>query len=247
MNGGEHDGEKDDRHGRGDRDATAPPLAARKQVPGVQLAEQAPEQEPVGVRERAVERRADVSRVRAVPEDDPQRARGHEEPARHARDEPARRARAKQEDEQRGPDDVELLLRRERPRVRPVERGSSRLDDVRHVEGRREQEPPHQGLKAAVDPRIDREAGQQEHAERRKEPQRAPHVEPAQRDPAGALPLLEQERGDEESAEDEEDVDTDEPARHVALARRVECHDHQNRDAAEAVQAGTASEPTSHG
>jgi hypothetical protein len=180
MDGREHDGQEHRRDGRGDRDATAPPLGVREQVPGVQLAEQAPEEQPVRVGERAVESRADVSRKRAVPEDDPQRACSHEEPARHAHDEPTWRARAEQEDEQCGPDDVELLLGRERPGMRPVELGSPRLDDVRDVEGRREQEPSHQRLEAAVDPRIDREAGQEEDAERREEPQRAAHVEPAQ-------------------------------------------------------------------
>lgn len=170
------------------------------------------------MRERAVERRTDVSRKGPVPEDDPQRARGHEEPAGHARDEPARRARAKQEDEQRGPGDVELLLRRERPRVRPVKLRSSRLDDVRDVEGRRKEKPSHQRLEAAVNPRVDRQAGEEEEAERREEPQRAPHVEAPQRDAAGGVPLLEQERRDEEAAENEEQVDAHEPARQPTLA-----------------------------
>ena len=111
----------------------------------------------------------------------------------------ARRAGAEQQDEQRGPDDVELLLGRERPRVRPVELGTSGLDDVRDVESRREDEPSHQGLEAVVHPRVGREAGEEEDAQRREEPQHAAHVEAAQRDSARAVPLVEQERGDQEA------------------------------------------------
>ncbi|HEY8627180.1 MAG TPA: hypothetical protein VIL56_02625, partial [Gaiellaceae bacterium] len=130
--------------------------------------------------------------------------------------------------------------------MRPVELGSSRLDDVRDVEGRRKDEPSHQGLEAVIHPRVDREADQEEDAQRREEPQHATDVEAAQRDSAGAFPLVQQERGDQEAAEDEEDVDPDEPAGHVALVRRVERQDHQDRDAAQAVQAGEASERAGH-
>jgi len=180
MDGREHDREEHRGHGSRERDATPPPVAAREQIPRVQLAEQAAEEQPVGVRERAVEHRADVSRIGAVPEDDPEGARGHEEAGGHSSDEAARRAGPEQQDEQRGPDDVELLLGRERPRVRPVELGSSRLDDVRDVEGRRKDEPSHQGLEAVIHPRVDREADQEEDAQRREEPQHAAHVEAAQ-------------------------------------------------------------------
>ncbi len=84
----------------------------------------------------------------------------------------------------------------------------------------------------------DREGGQ--------EAQGAAGVERAEPDPAAALPLLDEERGDQEPAEDEEDVDPEEPALDLEWRRldqrAVEEHDREDRDGAHAVERGPVAE-----
>ncbi len=157
-----------------------------------------------------------------------------------------------QQDE--GPDDVELLLDRERPQV--GQRGVSAVEGVHPVDAVHEHDADLlergadvDGVPDAVaagggrDPRGLRE--RQEHAhpdaehdeQRRQQAQGPPRVELRQRHPAVHADLVQQHRRDEEAGQDEEDVQPDPAALERTGARgEVVGDDPDEREAAQAVQ-----------
>src|SRR5205085_5950676 len=155
-----------------------------------------------------------------------------------------------QHDEERRPEEIEVLLDRERPQLPEAAllvQDSGREEGVREVEnpGDRGQQRP-----CRVVPRSDAGRGlgdedqqvrRDRHEERRQQPQRASPPELPQRDGSRSVPLLEQEGRDEESAQDEEDVDAEEGA--VRPASEVPGEDEQDRDAADAVERRSVAEP----
>ena len=141
------------------------------------------------------------------------------------------------------PDEVELLLDRERPEVeerrRPGDRGEvvalgQREPDVGDGQRRggtighdlRPVEETHEG------PRR-RERGDEHDRGRGQEAPDPAGVEPAERDPAAALVLAHEEAGDQEAADDEEDVDADEAAGDRQAG--MEQDDEEDREPAEAL------------
>jgi hypothetical protein len=169
------------------------------------------------------------------------------------RDEDLRRqARLQQADQHEWPDQIELLLDRQRPRVSEVQQRQQWvvLDDevpVEPVQRRPQRLDAHEVRDPAgqVDRRV-QEHRQEHDRERGQEPERAPCVERAQADARAALVLLDQQRRDQEPAEDEEDVDAEEAAVHVerraADQGGVEQHDGEHGDGPHAVERGPVAE-----
>ena len=138
-------------------------------------------------------------------------------------------------DQQQRPDEVVLLLHRQRPVV--LQRGRRLpLGEVVGADGGeadvgRERGDP-DGVLDDLDRADQREEGDggddRRHGHQRgrgEDPPGAPRVEAHQRDPARAGRLAHQQRGDQEPGDHEEDVDADEAARERAEARVS--HDHQ--------------------
>ena len=163
---------------------------------------------------------------------------GHQQP-----DLEPRPQRPERDDQQPGPDQVELLLDAERPEV--AERRHVRLGEV---VGRLEREPDvadRQGGGGAVlgDP-GDLERRQEDRRQhdrdghgrqrRRQDPAHPPRVEASEVDPAGLRVLAQQEPGDQEARHDEEDVDPGEPAAGHGQAH-VEPQDGEDGDPPEAL------------
>ena len=124
--------------------------------------------------------------------------------------------------EQQRPDDVELLLHRERPGVLQQRRVAHHVevravrDDlvpVREVEERAEHVAAGVAEVLAREDRREDERPEHDDDEGGQQPTRTSQPEAAQVDPVSRLPLDEQQRGDEVAAEDEEEVDTEEAAR----------------------------------
>ena len=145
------------------------------------------------------------------------------------------------------PDDVELLLDRQRPEMQdgarfdflgevvdrlggemPVGRVEGRADDVARdfdrAHGGEEQE------REGAD-------GGEEDRRQRQQPLGAAGVEAAQRDAAGPVELAQQQPGDEEARDDEEDVDADIAAGEEGQARVAE-EDGADRDGAHSLDIG---------
>ena len=173
-------------------------------------------------RQAGQDRRDDEQRARRPPEDD-------EHP----------------EDEQR-PDDVELLLDGEAPRVLEG-RGRGEQLPVALV---REDGPPvgdvaqgREGVPAerrelvglGEDARVDRD-GRHEGEERRKQTTRAADPERSERDAPRAAVLGEEDRRDQEPREHEEQIDAEVAA--LQHPTRMEEHDAQHREPAETVERG---------
>ena len=117
------------------------------------------------------------------------------------------------------------LLRDECPVRNPEERGDGVVAQRGGGLGREERSRRHH---------------RQHHDDQRgQQPSRAPDPEARQRDSPAAAQFVEQQRGDQESAEHEEDVDTEEPAGNTGDAAVVG-QDESNRDGADAVQRGDA-------
>ncbi len=126
------------------------------------------------------------------------------------------------EEDQHGPDEVELLLDRQRPVVaerrdgavgREVVRAGAREVPVGDEEGRPDR-VPQAGLGAhhVEDEERDRRRDHEHEQRGRHDAAAAALVEVEERDRLGALVLLEQQARDEEAADDEEDVDAHEAA-----------------------------------
>ena len=149
-----------------------------------------------------------------------------------------------EQEDHRRPQDVELLLDRQRPEVpedthvvaeeAPVPVGV--IEDHRReaadgaVTDRRRRGQDHpDGDEGEEEP----QGGQQ--------PQRPPGVEVAQRDATRPSPFLEQEGGDEEAGEHEEHVDADEPARQRPLPEVADDHPGDG-DRPQTVEGGAVAE-----
>ncbi len=144
------------------------------------------------------------------------------------------RAGGEQQGERGRPQEVEVLLDGERPRVLEQRGGMAEVDPpVRHVGERGEAGRPDLAEPPGDEPeRDDTEARGDE---RRVETQDPAHVEPRQRDAPRALVLAQDEGGDEEAAEDEEDVHAREAVGERAEGR-VEEHDGDRRGTPQAVE-----------
>ena len=148
-----------------------------------------------------------------------------------------------QDDDNGRPQQIELLLDRERPGVSHVPRARRMVvggvgHGVQEVTGREVEEPE----------AAHHERGPQERVVRRKDPERAPVVEAQQVDVAGGLDLAQERAGDQEARDHEEDPHADlaelEEARcrvghgEAARARQVaEQHQHDG-DRPQAVEGG---------
>ena len=201
--------------------------------------------------ERPQEREQDADqqprRVRVGPEVDPRRVLTGREQHRHQDrrgDRPGEReprGAAASEPPQAGhqqqrPEQVELLLDRERPQVleqrRPLEAGEVRAvgQDLRPIPDVCERR---EGV-GAYPRRLVRHEGDRHHQadgdheeRRRQQAARPPHPEPAQIDAAGRVELAQEQRRDQEPAEDQEQVDAEEAAgkpRHAAVVQQHAGH-----------------------
>ncbi|OUE30517.1 hypothetical protein BFL35_09670 [Clavibacter michiganensis] len=159
--------------------------------------------------------------------------------------EPDRAPAARQEEQHQRPDQVELLLDRQRPEV--VEEARGGMEEVvaareqhlpvgaerRHADELGGQTHEH----VAADHRGDgRGHGDDDDGGRQQAPDAADR-EGAQADRAGRVPLAQQQPGDQEAADDEEHVDAGVPARH-RVGCGVEEHDRQQAERAQGVEAG---------
>ena len=144
------------------------------------------------------------------------------------------------------PEQVELLLDRERPQVLQQRRALERLEvgllredlvPVVDVEerGDRVAARPH-GVRGQEDRRHERGDGDDQERGRQ-QAARAPEPELEQVDAAGGRALGDQQRRDQEAAEHEEHVDAEEPARRDRHAAVVEQH-RADRDRADTVEGG---------
>ena len=150
---------------------------------------------------------------------------------------------SKEQQEAERPDQVELLLNGQRPRVAEYPQGlAAHHDPVGHVEERGDgrvghpKHDRHEHLGRPVQARDDHHrdiARDDQHDEGGQEPKGAPGVEFPQADAPGARPLIHQQRRDQEAAEDEEDVDAEEAAPDEADVVR---HDGEDRHPAQSVQ-----------
>ena len=124
-------------------------------------------------------------------------------------------------DEQQRPDDVELLLDRQRPEVldrggRQVGRevvdlapGEDPVDDVGR--GRRDVDPHVAPAQPGHDEPRDHRGGDEHEHRGGQQPPDPPADEPQPRDRPARVQLGDEQPGDEEAGDDEEDVDADEP------------------------------------
>ena len=172
--------------------------------------------------------------------------------ARHATSRHAQRpAPPQQEAHDERPDQVELLLDRERPHV-PQRR---RLRELVEVRLPREDEPPVRDVAERgerVGPDAVELTGRREHAgvhhdadhhqeQRGEQPPGAAHPERLQVDASPPRPLGDEQRGDEEAAQHEERVDAEEPADRPRLTGVVEEHG-RDREGPDAVERGLVAE-----
>ena len=156
-----------------------------------------------------------------------------------------RTATASDEQQERRPDQVELLLDTERPVVQERRRRDlgpqvvRRLEgeaQVRHVE--RGGDPVGTDVGNAEGREHDRgDPNRHEEAERRgrQEAPRPTRVEPGERDGSGSLELTDQQARDQEPGQDEEDVDADVPAGDPGHAGMEQQHE-EDGDAAQALE-----------
>jgi hypothetical protein len=140
-------------------------------------------------------------------------------------------------DQHERPDQVVLLLDRERPGVR--QRPGAQVDEHVGPVGQVEQRGGDRDLRRqrhrVAQRRQHQRHGQRDHEQqRRQQPQRAAGPERPQVDPPGAVELGEQQGGDEEPADHEEDVDPGEAA--VRGGRGVEEDDGTDRERAQPVE-----------
>jgi hypothetical protein len=165
-----------------------------------------------------------------------------------AGDEDEREPAAPRAEENRGqerrPDEVELLLDRERPevqerrrrlRLREVVAPDPREVDIRAERGGPEAVRDRFPSPNEVEQVASSEVGDEQRQRRRgQDPPRPPNVEAGERDRPAPLGLREQDPGDQEPGEDEEYVHTDETAAEEGHARVAE-RDEQNRNRPETL------------
>ena len=197
------------------------------------------------VKEPGVGSEVDPRRIRPrVEEDGHQDRRQDPQGDRQGHTDPAPRAPSpvQQEQEHQRPDQVELLLDRQRPRVlqrrgrRELgEVGLVRVDGVPvvHVEQGGDGVAPQArevdegvgagGPEMGVQDQVEGERANDEE-EGRQQPPRPPSPEGGQVDAAGAAPLLEQQRGDEEARQHEEQIDSEVPTRRPTELEVVRHH-----------------------
>ena len=147
-----------------------------------------------------------------------------------------RRSATREENERRRPEEVELLLRRERPEVvqrRQRVRAAESEDHVRGVCARDGDHGDGVHSECAGD-RLRGEEHRDESEESREEAQAAPEVEPAKRDAAVRALFVQQQRRDQESAEHEEQVDSEEPV--GRKCEGMEADDGRDRNPAEPIE-----------
>ena len=193
----DHGGERDDAH----RVEPAPgpravPGRHRRRLPGE--GEQHADEQRSGARIGAVE---DPRGVRTRPVQRPHQGRRAD---RAERDQGRQGGAAEQphaDQEERRPEQVELLLDRQRPQVaqqrRPAELGEIALvaedeTPVRDVEDRREGIAAQTDELSALERRADRQADREQREQGRQQSPRAPGPETAQGDPAAVLELGDQ-------------------------------------------------------
>ena len=131
------------------------------------------------------------------------------------------------------PDQVELLLHRQRPRVQQRRRGRRLVEVVRvdqdevpvaHVEQRGERVEAQRAVRPLRHDDRREERHEEQHQQQRRQQAAGPAgPERAELDRQGLAPLADEQRGDEEPRQDEEGVDAHEPAVHVRDAA-VEHH-----------------------
>ena len=204
-------------------------------------------QQPDGVGVGAV---VDAGGVAAGVEEDPGQGDRAEGAGEDADQQPAAPEQLHPGGEDERPEEVELLLDRERPEV-AEERGPLEALEVGLVG---EDEVPvgevgERGDRVAaqlVDPvRLDDRGDDHRHrdedADRRQQPPRPPHPEAPQPHVAAAAELAQQQRGDQVAADHEEDVDAEEAARQPADAGVVE-EDGEDRQRPQRVDPGEVGE-----
>ncbi len=153
--------------------------------------------------------------------------------------------------EDQRPQQVELLLDRERPQVLEQRRPSDGLEvgllpehevPVRHVpEGGQRVAAQSGHLARQKDDRVG-EGDDEQQVERRQEPAGAAQPERLQVDAAPSSPLREQQRGDEVAADHEEDLDPEETAGDPGQISVVKEHG-DDRERAQPVEAGPVGQP----
>ncbi len=176
--------------------------------------------------------------VTGVEEDPGERDRG-ERPGHHPEQQPAAPEQLHPGGEDERPEEVELLLDRERPEV-GEERGALELVEVGLVAedevpvgdvGERGDRVAAQLVDAVgLDDRGGDHRHRDQHPDRRQQPPRPPQPEAPQPHVPAAAELAQQQRGDQVAADHEEDVDAEEAARHPADGGVVEEHrEHRQR------------------
>ncbi len=194
----------------------------------------APDQRQGDAREQAdgvgVGAVVDAGGVVAGVEEDPGEDDRADRPGEHAEQQPAAAEELHPGGEDERPEEVELLLHRERPEVGE----EARPPELFEVRGVGEDEVPvgeveerGEGVAAGlvdlvrVGDRRDDHRHRDQHADRGEEAAGAADPEAGELDLAGAAELAQEQRGDQVAADDEEDVDAEEAARQPAEARVV--------------------------
>ena len=158
-----------------------------------------------------------------------------------------RPATAGDEQQQRRPDQVELLLHTQRPVMQQRRRRDlgtqvvRRLEgeaQVRHVERGGDPVGTHVGnAEGREHDRRDRDRHEEAERRGRKQAPRPTRVEPGERDGAGSLELTDEQARDQEPGQHEEDVDADVSAGDPGYAGVEQQHE-EDGDAAQALEVG---------
>ncbi len=155
-------------------------------------------------------------------------------------------APAQQHDHQRRPQQVVVLLHRQRPQVAQHRIAPHRLEvrlhgpqlpHVGEVDQRRRRVARQARQRVGREHGGDREGQQHQHQHRRHQAPEATPVEPGQVDAAGAAVLVEQARGDDEAGDDEEQVHAQEAGLEAGQAQVIG-HHRRHRQTPQAVQRG---------
>ncbi len=155
--------------------------------------------------------------------------------------------RDEREDQDEGPDEVELLFDAEGPEVleRPADAGGGVV-----VEEEQGAEEVNAGEREAAESGEDGKDGDIE-VEGRKDAEGAPEIEASERDAAGAVVFVKEETGNEVAGDDEEDIDAGGAVEEGVPEKRgvvlevvalegVEGHDEKDRDGAKSIERGDA-------
>jgi hypothetical protein len=174
----------------------------------------------------------------------PERSRACEDDGEHG-DAAQRETEPQRAEQEHRPDEIELLFDCERPQVRQVRREAhaANLRPVRRIRQHDGKGPQRPADSVGLD-QLDDEVHHQEQHHGRKQAQRPPCVERSERPRFGSLATFEDQARDEEAAQHEEDVDTEEapreersaPVRDEEVGGVVE-HDEGDRDGTQPVEA----------